>query len=83
MFCDQRTELNKRGIGSEKNRPLDRELVDLVIKSDDSATRILAVSEAIRLQESSNVSRNHGKVSRNLGYPDPEVCIFCNRFLFC
>ena len=41
-------------------------MVDLTIKNDDSATCILAVSEAIRLAESSNAYRNHHFLSRNL-----------------
>ena len=36
VICDPETELNKKGIGSEKNRPLDRDLGDLAINNDDS-----------------------------------------------
>ena len=36
MQSDPETELNKKGIGCKKYRPLDRDIGDLVIKSDDS-----------------------------------------------
>ena len=83
MQSDPETELNKKGIGCKKNRPLDRDIGDFTIIFNDSAALTMIPVKASRVAESSNGLSNHRFLLRNRPTRAPAKCFFRRRFVSC